>query len=227
MTKREQIFKAFKTKSCVKQDVHSKTLAAFELVKVVLQGIAKDYQTYLKNVDERVVITYKDHGQYGAALSFGGDVLIFQMHTNVFSFEETHPIHKHSYVTEKESRVYCGIIHIYNFLADSFKFNRQNDMGFLVSRIFVNEEDHMFVEGKNELGYKYADFASQVVSKELLEQIIESSIQFALDFDLYTPNFASSQLVSVGQMQKLSKDQKVVTTKRLGFKMTNKSGSVK
>ena len=110
MTKREEIFSSFKSKSCVKQDVHAKTQEAFALVKQVLQGIATDYQTYLKEVDNRVVITYKDHGTYGASLSFGGDVLVFQMHSNVFSFEDSHPIHRNSYVKEKESRVYCGII---------------------------------------------------------------------------------------------------------------------
>ena len=221
MSKREQIFKAFRDKSCVKQEVHGKSLEAFNLVKEVLEGISKDYQKYLNDVDNRVVINYKDHGTYGATLSFGGDVLVFQMHSNVFSFDEKHPIHKNSYIKEKESRVFCGVIHIYNFLADSFKYNRKNDLGFLVSRIFVNEEKHLFVEGKGELGYRFSDFAEQLASKELLTEIIESSIQYALEFDLYTPEFSKSQLVSVAQMQQLSKDQKTVTAKRLGFRMSN------
>ena len=221
MTKREQIFSAFKTKSCVKQDVNGKTKEAFELIKEVLQEIATDYKEYLHSVDNRVLISYKDEGEYGAVLGFGGDLLMFQMHSNVFSFEESNPIHKHSYIKEKESRTFCGVINVYNFLADSFKYNRQNDLGFLVSRIFVNEESHLFVEGKKELGYRYSDFASQVVTKELLTEVIESSIQYALDFDLYTPDFNKSQLVSVAQMQKLSHDQKVVTSKRLGFRMSH------
>jgi hypothetical protein len=224
MTKREQIFSAFKTKSCVKQDVHVKTKEAFELMKEVLQEIASDYKEYLHSVDNRVLISYKDEGEYGAVLGFGGDLLMFQMHSNVFSFEESNPIHKHSYIKEKESRTFCGVINVYNFLADSFKYNRQNDLGFLVSRIFVNEESHLFVEGKKELGYKYSDFANQLVTKELLTKVIESSIQYALDFDLYTPDFNKSQLVSVAQMQKLSHDQKVVTSKRLGFKMSYDGG---
>lgn len=221
MTKREQIFSSFKSKSCVKQEVSAKTKETFKLVKEVLQEITSDYKGYLDSLDNRVLISYKDEGKYGAVLGFGGDLLVFQMHSNVFSFEESHPIHKHSYITEKESRTFCGVINVYNFLADSFKYNRQNDLGFLVSRIFVNEESHLFVEGKKELGYKYSDFASQVVSKDLLIEIVESSIQYALDFDLYTPEFDKSQLVSVAQMQKLSKDQKVVTAKRLGFKMSS------
>ncbi|MFT4752495.1 MAG: hypothetical protein ACI9GM_000446 [Salibacteraceae bacterium] len=226
MTKREEIFSAFKIKSGVKQDVHAKTLDAFGLVKTVLQGVASDYQSYLKGLDNGVVITYKDRGMYGASLSFGGDILVFQMHSNVFSFEDSHPLHKNSYVNEKETRVFCGIIHVYNFLADSFKYNRQNDLGFLVSRIFVNQENHLFVEGKGDLSYRYADFATQTVTADILTQIIESSIQYALDFDLYTPEFHKSQLVSVGQMLQLSKDQKTVTAKRLGFRMADDSEDV-
>lgn len=221
MGKREEIFEAFKNKSCVKQEVHAKTKVAFGLVKEVLKGIAADYKEYLKALDDRVLISYKEEGNYGAVLGFGGDLLVFQMHSNVFSFEESNPIYQNSYVKKDESRAFCGVINVYNFLADSFKYNRQNDLGFLVSRIFVNYESHLFVEGKKELGYKFVDFSTQKVNTEILTEIIETSIQYALDFDLYTPDFNSSQLVSVAQMKQLSKDQKTVTSKRLGFKMRN------
>lgn len=220
MSKRENIFKQFKTKSRIKQDAHFQTKETFKLVKEVLQEIAADYKEYLLKMDNSLLIDYKDHGEFGASLSFGGDRLVFQMHSNVFSFEEGHPLKSHSYMKEEPYRLFFGIINVYNFLSDSFKFNRQNDLGFLISRIFVNKDNHVFVEGKDELGYKYADVSKQVVSKELLVNIIESSIQYALEFDLFTPEFNKSQLVSVAQMQQLSKDQKMVTSKRLGFKMS-------
>lgn len=220
MERREQIFEAFKTKSCVKQEVHAKTKAAFIVIKSVLESISKDYAEYLEKMDNRVMINYREDGSYGAVLSFGGDVLVFQMHSNVFSFEDSHPIHQHSYVKSDESRAFCGIINVYNFLADSFKYNRENDLGFLVSRIFVNKESHLFVEGKSDLGFRFRDFATQTVERKLLIDIIESSIQYALEFDLYTPEFNKSQLVTVAQMKQLSRDQKVTTAKRLGFKMS-------
>ena len=34
---------------------------------------------------------------------------------------------------------FCGIINIYNFLSDSFKYNRESDLGYLVGRIFINK----------------------------------------------------------------------------------------
>ncbi len=227
MSIRQDIFESLKSKTCLKQDVNQRTIESFAIVKEVLQEIASEYKTFLNEVDERVVVNYKDHGPYGASLGFGGDILLFQMHSNVFSFEDSHPIHKHSYVTQKSTRAYCGIINVYNFLSDSFKYNRKNDMGFLISRIFVNQEKHLFVEGKDELSYKYADFSTQIVGKDLLTSIIESSIKFALDFDLYTPDFLKSQIVTVAEMQQLSKDQKTVTSKRLGFRMSRDSKGLK
>ena len=200
MSVRQDIFETFRSKSCIKQDVHQQTITSFKIVKEVLQDIAAEYKTYLNGVDDRVEVSYKDQGPYGASLAFGGDVLVFQMHSNVFSFEDTHPIHKHSYVSAKASRAFCGIINVYNFLSDSFKYNRKNDMGFLISRIFVNQESHLFVEGKGELAYKFVDFSTQRVNKELLTSVVESSIKFSLDFDLYTPDFLKSQIVSVAQL---------------------------
>ena len=226
MTKREEIFETFKSKSCVKQEVYSGTKTAFQEMKVVLEGVAKDYQTYLQTVDERVLINYRSEGEYGAVLGFGADVLVFNMHSNVFTSEEGSPILQDSYIKSKPSRAFCGVINIYNFLADSFRYNRENDLGYLVSRIFVNEESHLFVEGKKELGYRYADIAEQVVNPQILTDIIESSIKFSLEFDLYTPDFANSQLVTVAQMRQLSQDQKIATAKRLGFKMQHEKGRV-
>ena len=42
-----------------------------------------------------------------------------------------------SYVKEDKNRSYCGVIHLYNFLADSFKYNRLNDVGYLIGRVFI------------------------------------------------------------------------------------------
>ena len=52
------------------------------------------------------------------------------------------------------------MINIYNFLADSFKYNRLNDVGYLVGRVFLNKDLHYFVEGKRQLGFLYNDFVN-------------------------------------------------------------------
>jgi hypothetical protein len=43
------------------------------------------------------------------------------MHTNIVTFEGTHPIMKEEYIMQNEVNRYFGQIVIYNFMADSFK----------------------------------------------------------------------------------------------------------
>ena len=74
------------------------------------------------------------------------------MHTNIFDYQSNHQICKTKYVQQDLMRSFCGIINIYNFLSDSLKYNRMNDSGFLISRIFINKDKHFFVEGDKEMG---------------------------------------------------------------------------
>jgi hypothetical protein len=114
-------------------------------------------------------------------------------------------------------RAYSGIISIYNFLADSFKYNRLNDVGYLIGRIFVNKDMHFLVEGKRQLGFLFNDFAQQKVDEESIKTIMEAAIQYAIDFDLLVPPFNQVQTVSVQEMNNITSSFSLKTGKRLGF----------
>ena len=123
-----------------------------------------------------------------------------------------------SYIKSNAENAYCGIINIYNFLADSYEQNRYNDYGYLISRIFINQENHFLVEGKGQLSFLYRDFLNQVISKEILNAIILKVAAHAIEFDLLTPPYEKVNVVSVQEMQALSSESKLKTGKRLGFK---------
>ena len=116
-------------------------------------------------------------------------MLIFQMHTDVFEFAPDHPIHRTEYVREDAQRSYCGVVNIYNFLSDSFKFNRNADEGYLIGRIFINRERRYFVEGKQQDSLRAADFGRAEIDREALTAILESAIDFSLNFDLLMPPY--------------------------------------
>jgi len=94
---------------------------------------------------------------------------------------------------------YCGIIYIYNFLADSFKYNRLDDLGYLIGRIFINRENHYFVEGKRQMGFLYNNFGTAVIDKKALRAIIETAIMYAMEFDLLVPPYDVVKIASVVQ----------------------------
>ena len=215
---RESLLEAFVIKSNIKQKVFENTQQTFFLLKKVLKQLEITYHEKVKDkVPSTVLPVYTERGIFEAEFKIGGDLLIFSMHSNVFEFDDKHPVWNTEYLKEDPMRSYCGAIHIYNFLADSFKYNRVNDLGYLVARIFVNKENHFFVEGKRQSDELVKDFAKDTISPGILRQIIETAIQYSIEFDLLAPLYEQVKMATVEQMQEKMTHSKMATGKRLGF----------
>ena len=215
---RASLLEAFTIKSTVKQEVYHNTREAFFLLKKVLKQLEKNYLTALKgNIPENVLPFFSERGPFEVELKIGGDLLIFSMHSNVFEFDQNHPVWKMKYIEEDVLRSYCGTIHIYNFLADSFKYNRINDLGYLVARIFINKDKHFFVEGKRQSDELVKDFALDAISPGILRQIVETAIQYCIEFDLLVPPYDQVKIATVEQMMEKITHSRMQTGKRLGF----------
>jgi hypothetical protein len=216
--KQSDLFNAVAIKSSLKQEVYSKTLEVFSVFKNAAESITSDYHNTIKQTRYPVLFECKDHGQFEFELSFGSDVLIFFMHSNVFEIPRDHEIMRHSYIKEDKSRSYCGLIHIFNFLNDSFKYRRLNDVGYLIGRVFVNREKHYFIEGKREIGLLYNNFPDSDLNRDAIQGIIESAILYTINFDLLTPPYDNMKEVNVQEMLTARESVQLRTGKRLGFK---------
>lgn len=222
----ELIFQTVKDKSVLKQDVFNNIILNFKILKQVLKEIGDDLSARIESVDERVIVEYKNTGEFEAQLRVAGDVLIFHMHTNVFKFDSQNSLWNTSYFKENGNRGYCGLINIYNFLNDSIKYNRENDSGYMIGRLFVNAENHFMVEGKRQMGFLYNDIINSVIDKDKMKAIIQSAVLYTLDFDLFIPPYDKVKEVSVFEIQQLSDKLKLKTAKRLGFQFTADSDSI-
>ena len=215
---RTKILETIIRKSTLKQKVFDNTFAAFNLLKETLLEMASEMDDALDGrLDRRVRLEYRDRGKFEAQLQVANDMLIFQMHTDVFEFAPDHPIHRTEYVREDAQRSYCGVVNIYNFLADSFKFNRNADEGYLIGRIFINRERRYFVEGKQQDSLRAADFGRAEIDREALTAILESAIDFSLNFDLLMPPYEENKRVTLDQFNTRMDNSKFVTGKRLGY----------
>jgi len=215
---RASFLEALVIKSSVKQKVYSNTKQTFTILKKVLNQLEKDYQNAIKSKVSAAVLPYcKDRGPFEAEFKIGSDLLVFSMHSNVFEFDDKHPVWETEYIKDDPMRSYCGTINIYNFLADSFKYNRMNDLGYLVARIFVNKDNHFFVEGKRQSDEIVKDFAIDTISPGIIRQIIETAIQYSIEFDLLVPLYDQIKVATVDQMHKKISHSKMTTGKRLGF----------
>jgi hypothetical protein len=215
---RNNLLDTFIIKTSIKQEVYQNTLEAFIILRKVLKQLERDYINILQGkVSPAAMPKYKERGPFDVEFKIGGDLLIFSMHSNIFEFDREHPIWNLPYVKENAARSYCGMIYIYNFLDDSFRFNRQNDLGYLVARIFVNSEKHFFVEGKRQSDELLKDFEVDTISPGFIRQIIEIAIQYSIQFDLLVPPYDQVKMATVEQMLEKINHSKIATGKRLGF----------
>ncbi|MBT5615483.1 MAG: hypothetical protein HOJ77_04420 [Flavobacteriales bacterium] len=223
MNSEEKIVSLLKEKACTKQKIYRITKNVFANFQDVLQEKANILNNEVQDKD--VEVSYEESGDFDAKLKFSGDTLLFHMHSNIFDFDSSHQIHKTSYVKEDKMRSFCGVINIYNFLSDSLKYNRLNDAGFLIARIFINKDNHFFVEGDKQLGFLFNDFVNQQIDEVQICKIIDTAMIYALNFDLQTPNFNDVKVVSLHQILDINNNHKIKTSKRLGFKFSSETNN--
>jgi len=215
-TQSETLFNQLINKGILKDSVYSNTLESFLLFKSEIIKLKEEYSS--SPGSDKIPFEFTDRGEFEFEIKFAGDILVFIMHTNVFEFPRLHPIIRTNYIKNDKNRSYCGIIHIYNFIADSFKYERTNDLGYLIGRIFINHEKHFHIEGKKEIGMIYNNFEEAILNKEAAREILTSAIEYTINFDLLIPPFESVMMVSVGDIQKHTESMSLRTAKRLGFK---------
>ena len=215
-----EIIDLLQQKACTKQAIYRITQSVFSDFQKALNQKAKRIATAVSTKDKCVEVKYSSKGKFEAQIKFSADTLLFHMHSNVFDFPSTHAIHKTKYVKEDKLRAFCGVIHVYNFLSDSLKYNRVNDIGFLIARIFINKDNHFFVEGDKQLGFLFNDFINQQIDTQQINKIIDLLMVYAINFDLQTPNFNDVKDVFVHQILDMNNNQKIKTAKRMGYKFS-------
>jgi len=218
------ILNTLKEKAVIKQEVYQTTLDMFNTTKKVVKYLISNYKSQLKGEQQKISLEYNDKGLFEADMRVAGDLLVFNMHSNVFEFPQDHWIWNNEYVKQNLANSYCGIINIYNFLSDSFKYKRMNDYGFMIARIFVNREGHYFVEGNANFGSINEDFGVNKLDISILREIIQYLILQSLEVDLLVPPMKDIQVATVGQMLDKLNASRMKTGKPLGFQsVSNKS----
>lgn len=205
-------------KGSLKQEVYHQTLSTFNLFKQESERFVKRNKSKVKKAPFPVLFEYTDRSKFEFQIKFGSDILIFFMHSNVFEIPRDHTVMKTGYIRDDKRRSYCGIVHIFNFLSDSIKYNRTGDIGYCIGRVFINRENHYFTEGKKEIGLIYNDFANNVLDEKAVGNILQSAMQYAINFDLLTPPYDNIKEVTVAEMQTTLDNVSLRTGKRLGFR---------
>ena len=203
----------------LKQQIYSSTLETMELFKSCAKEFEDFYEENYAEQHPRVSVDFNGKNLHEFKIRFAGDVLIFLMHTNIFEFPRDHEVMKTPYIREDKNRSYCGMIQIFNFLNDSFRYNRINDSGYMIGRIFVNKDKHFYVEGKRELADVLNNFNSKELDRDAVMDILQSAIKYTINFDLLVPEYSHLLEISVNDILQIEDQNMILKTgKRLGFR---------
>ena len=212
--KLEAIFEGLKQKSTTKQTIFRNTQEVFEQMRMVATDIVTCLSKKITKVDSNVVIEYRNVNEFEFHIKFSGDLLIFVMHSNIVTFPDDHELMSNPYVEADFRRRFFGHIMAYNFMADSIKYNRMNDPGYLLARILINVEKHFYLEGVSELDLEYTDIAKNAVNEKALRVFIESAMIASVNNDLVAPDIDDIKKISVKQKMD---NQQVSRGQKLGF----------
>ncbi len=213
----KQIYSILVDKGALKQKIFDNTLETLRLIKQACRELETEINGQLQSVPEaRIRLKFRNITQFQADLKVAGDLLVFFMHSNIFQFDPNHPAWKSKVIKDDEKASFVGVIHIYNFLADSFKYNRMEDMGWLIRRIFVNKDNMFWLEQVSQEDKVKFYIEPQQVKPGVIRQIVEDAVLFAMNFDLQVLPYEKVQLTTVEEIVEARKIG-APTGKKVGF----------
>ena len=148
-----EIIDGLNNKAALKQFIYRNTLTTFQNLRKMAREIADKIAPEVLKKDPNVEVELKEINEFEFHLKFSGDTIAYIMHTNVFTFPPDHEVNKTAYIQDNPEFGYFGMIQAYNFLSDSVKYQRMQDLGYLLARIFVNSEGHFYIDGQRQLGF--------------------------------------------------------------------------
>ncbi|WP_223650504.1 hypothetical protein [Hymenobacter psoromatis] len=209
------IAEGLREKSSAKQAIFRATEAAFMLLRQVSQQLCRELtQKVTTDSDASVKIEYQTVNEMEFHIRFSGDLLIFLMHSNIVTFPDDFGPLNTPYVAADFRRRFFGHIMAYNFMADSIRYQRLNDPGYLLGRLLVNIDGHYFLEGVQQLELPGNDMSANAITAESLRLFVESAMIAAVNNDLIAPPLPEIQRISV--KQKLE-NQQVSRGSKVGF----------
>lgn len=205
-------------KSIAKQVTYKNLLDAFDVLANESKRIVDSLHKQLKIEEEGITVDFIEVNEHEFQVKLAGDLLIFVLHTNIVTFEESHMAMQMPYCKENEINRYFGQIMVYNFMADSIRYNRVNDPGYLVARILINHENRFLVEGEGRLGFLFKQISSQAIVPSDLNAIVQHSLTVAIENDLMAPPFPQVRFITLHQ--KLEKTSELGAGHKIGFRMS-------
>jgi len=214
----DYIQRLLESKSIAKQAAYKHIVEAFNHLAHESQRITAELIKKTHTADDDVTVHFKFLNEQEFEVKLAGDLLIFVLHTNIVTFDESHEVMSDLYIKANTVNRYFGQIMIYNFMADSVKFGRVNDPGYLVARVLINHENRFIVEGQSGLKDMFCKISEKPITIIDINTIVQHSLMIAIDNDLIAPPFPDLRAITLNQ--KLERTQELGAGQKIGFQMS-------
>lgn len=204
-------------KSTAKQATYRHVVNAFSIFSNEAKRVVDELLSRAHPDDKDVTVEYNTISEHEFDVKLAGDMLIFVMHTNIVTFDDNHAIMKEEYIKSNDVNRYFGQIMIYNFMADSLKFHRTNDPGYLLGRLLINHDNRFFIEGEKELA-EYNKISEGPITEEVLHKVVKIVLRMAIENDLIAPPY--TQVKSITLHQKREHTPELGGGQKIGFRMS-------
>jgi hypothetical protein len=217
----EHIRHLLESKSTAKQITYKNLVSAFGILSKESKRIIVELKKMVRPGDEDVTVNFQSVNEHEFHVKLAGDLLVFVLHTNVVTFDDAHPVMQDPYIKQNDVNRYFGQIMIYNFMADSIKFNRVNDPGYLLARLLINHEGRYVIEGDGQLNAISNRISSDAITEAELNVLVKLALTIAIENDLMAPPFPDVRFITL--YQKLEKTQELGGGQKIGFRMSYQS----
>lgn len=214
----DRIQKLLEYKSTAKQVTYKKLISAFELLAKESKRVIAELKKKTKPGDTDVTLGFERINEHEFQVKLAGDMLVFVLHTNIVTFDDTHEVMKDSYIQAAEINRYFGQIMIYNFMSDSLKFHRVNDPGYLLARLLINHDGRYIIEGEGKLGVVFSHISESPITEADLNILVKLALTLAIENDLMAPPYTQVKFITL--YQKLEKTQELGAGQKIGFRMS-------
>lgn len=205
------------SKSTAKQLAFKHICWAFSVLEAEARKLIDELKRRAKPGDPDVTVEFNTIHEHEFDVKLAGDMLIFVMNSNIVTFEDSHPIINEEYTKSREVNRYFDQIMIYNFMADSMKFNRGTDPGYLLARIMINHEKRFFIEGEKDL-VEYNLISKEPLTEKDLQYLVKVVLKMAIENDLVAPAFTEVKSITVNQKKDHSLE--LGGAQKIGFRMS-------
>lgn len=213
------VVQLIKGKISLKIKLFHKAVEWFKELEEEAQNLLEDIKREVLSFNNQIKIELIKFNEFQFRIRIGGETLVVAMHSNIHQIPTYHYFWNLQYLKDNPLNGFCALIYFYNFLNDSFLYNRTEDTGELIARMYVNHEKHFFVEGKHRMDFLYTEFDKQILTRDKMKEILIQALFCSLSSDLTTPELGVVMKTTVGAIQSIIGSSYFSTGKKIGFRL--------